>query len=139
MPVLTHLAVQVECQPPIQRRVVRLLSILALQQFCRPARTVLGYRQVGNTDVEQVRALELQVTKIQRAVARIVEDGDFDGMCACRENLFRGKIAPRIDGNLVSSHPNRVASRYAASLHFYRAAAERNLLTCQVILSVSGQ
>src|SRR3989454_6314317 len=138
-PVLTHLAVQVKRQPAIQRRIVGLSSILALLQLCRPARTVLGYRQVGNADVEQVRAFELQVAKIQRAVARIVEDRDLDAMRAGRKDFLRGEVTLRVDRNLAARYPNRVASRYAATPHLHRAAAERNLLARQVVLAVGGQ
>src|SRR6185503_1731405 len=60
-------------------------------------------------------------------------------MCACRKDLFRGKVALRVDGNLMSSYPNSVARRYAVALHLDRAAAERYLLAHQVILAVSCQ
>src|SRR4030095_2999564 len=111
----------------------------ALLQLCRPARAVLGYCQVGNANVEQVRAFELQVAKIQRAVTSIVEDRDFDAMRAGRKDLLRSKVALRIDWNLATRYPNRVAGRYAAALHLYRATAERDLLARQVVLAVSGQ
>src|SRR6266699_506238 len=113
--------------------------ILALLQLCRCARAVLGYRQVGNADVEEVRAFELQVAKIQRAVASIVEDRDFDAMRAGGKDLLRGEVALRVDRNLAARYPNRVAGRYAAALHLHRSAAERNLLTRQVVLAVGGQ
>src|SRR5262249_62049630 len=108
-------------------------------QLSRPAHTVLGYRQVGHADVEQVLGFELQVAKIQRAVARIVEDRNFDAMRARRKDLLRGEVALRVDWNLAARYPNRVASRYAAAPHLHRAAAERNLLTRQVVLAVGGQ
>src|SRR6266487_333159 len=113
--------------------------ILALLQLCRCAHAVLGYRQVGNADVEEVRAFELQVAKIQRAVASIVEDRDFDAMRAGGKDLLRGEVALRVDRNLAARYPNRVAGRYAAALHLHRSAAERNLLTRQVVLAVGGQ
>src|SRR5712671_2909931 len=138
-PVLTHLAVQVKRQPSIQRRIVGLLNIRALLQLRRPARTVLGYRHVGNADVEEVSPFELQVAKIQRAVARIVEDRDFDAMRAGRKDFLRGEVALRVDRNLAARYPNRVAGRYAAAPHLYSAAAQRNLLARQVVLAVGGQ
>ncbi len=97
--------------------------ILALLQLCRSACAVLGYRKIGNADVEEVRAFELQVPKIQRAVASIVEDCDFDAMHAGRKDLLRGKVALRIDRNLAARYPNRVAGRNAAALHLHRATA----------------
>src|SRR4030095_8554943 len=111
----------------------------ALLQLCRPARAVLGYCQVGHTNVEQVRAFELQVAKIQRAVTSIVEDRDFDAMRAGRKDLLRGKVALRINRNSATRYPNRVAGRYAATLHLHCATAERDLLARQVVLAVSGQ
>src|SRR6516164_55452 len=97
MPVLTYLTVQVKRQPAIQRRIVRLHGIHALLQLCRPARTVFGYCQVGHADVEQVRAFELQVAKIQRTIARIVKDRDFDAMRAVRRRSFRtARIASKL-------------------------------------------
>src|SRR5437773_10682048 len=60
-------------------------------------------------------------------------------MRACRKDLFLGKVALRVDGNLASGYPNGVASRYAAALHLNRAAAERDLLARQVVLAVGGQ
>src|SRR5215813_8781664 len=139
MPVLTHLTVHVKRQPAIQRRIVGLYRIHALLQLCWPAHTVLGYRQVGHADVEQVLAFEFQVTKIQRAVARIVEDRNFDAMCARRENLLRSELALRVDRNLPPRYPNRVASRYATTLHFHGPAAERNVLAREVVLAIGGQ
>ena len=136
---LADLAVHVERQPAIQRRIVGLRSVLALQQIDRPARAVLGQREVGDADVEEVSALELQVAKIQRAVARIVEHRDFDRMRAGRKDLLRGEVALRVDRNLAARHPNRVVRRYAAALHLHRAAAERNLVARQVVLAVGGQ
>src|SRR6516225_1590720 len=128
MPVLTYLTVQVKRQPAIQRRIVRLHGIHALLQLCWPARTVFGYCQVGHADVEQVRAFELQVAKIQRTIARIVQDRDFDAMRAVRKDLLRGEVALRVDRNLAARYPNRVPSRYATAPHLHCSAAERNLL-----------
>ncbi|HZF73004.1 MAG TPA: hypothetical protein VEZ51_06210, partial [Gemmatimonadaceae bacterium] len=90
--------------------------ILTFLQFCRGARAVLRYRQVGNADVEQVRAFELQVAKIQRAVARIIEDRDFDAMRSGRKDLLCSEVALRVDRNLAARYPNRVPGRYAAAL-----------------------
>src|SRR5260370_10197885 len=125
-PVLMHISVQVKRQPAIQRRIVGLLNIRALLQLRRPARTVLGYRQVGNADVEEVRAFELQVAKIQRAVARIVEDRDFDAMRAGGKDLLRGEVALPIDWDFAARYPDRVPGREAAALHPPNAATTRN-------------
>src|SRR4030095_14598815 len=107
---------------------VGLRSVLALQQIYRPVRTAPGHRDVGDADVKEVSALELQVTKIERAVARIVEHRDFDRMRAARKDLLRGEVALRIDWNLTARHPYRVARRDATPLYVHRAAAERNLV-----------
>src|SRR5260370_7191606 len=128
-PVLMHISVQVKRQPAIQRRIVGLLNIRALLQLRRPARTVLGYRQVGNADVEEVRTFELQVAKIQRAVASIVEDRDFDAMRAGGKDLLRGEVAFRIDWNLAAPYPNPVAGRDAAALSLPSPPTDPHLLT----------
>src|SRR4051812_34914743 len=125
MPALADLAVHEECQSAIQRRIIGLQSVLTLQQIYRPA--VLGYGDVGDADVEEVSALELQVAKIQRAVAHIVEHRDFDRMHAGRKDLLCGELALGVDRNWVASHPYVVARRYAAALHLDRAAAELNV------------
>src|SRR5262249_62371892 len=104
-PVLTHIAVHIKRQPAIQGGIVRVWIILALLQLCRCARAVLGYRQVGNADVEQVRAFELQVAKIQRAVASVVEDRDFDAMRPGGKDLLRGEVTLRVDRNLATRYP----------------------------------
>src|SRR5262249_3353007 len=72
-------------------------------------------------------------------IASIVEDRDLDAMRAGGKDLFRGEVALRVDRNLAARYPNRVAGRYTAALHFYRSAAERNLLTRQVVLAIGGQ
>src|SRR4030095_16227627 len=118
---------------------VGLRSVLALQQIYRPVRTAPGHRDVGDADVEEVSALELQVTEIERAVARIVEHRDFDRMRAVRKDLLRGEVALRVDRNLAAHDPNRVVRRYAAALHGYRAAAEQNLVAGKVVLTVGGE
>src|SRR5258708_16212794 len=94
--------------------------MLSLLQLCRPARAVLRYRQVGNADVEQVRAFELQVAKIQRAVARIVEDRDFDAMRAGRKHLLCGEVALRVDRNLSPSYPDRAPGPNPPPLPLHR-------------------
>ena len=83
-PLLVELAVHEERQTAIHRGVEGLRSIPAFQRIDRPVRAGRGQREVGDTDVEQISALELQVAKIQRAVAPIVEHRDLDGMCAGR-------------------------------------------------------
>src|SRR4029453_1908055 len=60
-------------------------------------------------------------------------------MRAGRKDLLRSKVALRIDRNLATRYPNRVAGRYAAALPRPRATAERDLLARQVVLAVSGQ
>ena len=136
---LADLAVHVERQPATQQRIVGLPSVLALQQIDRPVRAVLGQREVGDANVEEVFALELQVAKIQRAVARIVEHRDFDGMRAIRKDLLRGEFALRVYWNRTARHPYGVVRRYTAALHLHRAAAERNAVARQVALAVGGQ
>src|SRR5262245_25410530 len=59
-------------------------------------------------------------------------------MRAGGKDLLRGEVALRIDRNLATSYPNRVAGRYATALHLHRATAERDLLARQVVLAVSG-
>src|SRR5437868_217748 len=129
MPAITDSAVHEECQPAIQR-IVGLQSVLAMQRICRPA--VRRYREVGHTDVEEVSALELQIAKIQRAVASIVEHRDFDRVRASRKYLLGGELALRVDRNRTASHPYLVVRRYAAALHLHRAAAERNVMAHQL-------
>src|SRR5437868_13347466 len=121
MPAITDSAVHEECQPAIQR-IVGLQSVLALQRICRPA--VRRYREVGHTDVEEVSALELQIAKIQRAVASIVGHGDFDRVRDGRKDLLRRELAPPVDRNELASQLYLVVRRYALTLHLNSAAAE---------------
>ena len=60
-------------------------------------------------------------------------------MRAVRKDLLRDEVALRVDRNLVPGYPNGVASWYVAALHLHCAAAERNLLVRQVVLTVGGQ
>src|SRR5260370_31482754 len=60
-------------------------------------------------------------------------------MRAGRRDLLRGEVALRVDRNLGARYPDRVAGRYGTALYLHRAAAERNLLPRQVVLSIGGQ
>src|SRR5881397_489098 len=138
-PALAGLAVHVERQPAIQRRIVGLRCVGPLQQTYRSARAVPGQGEIGDADVKEVSALELQVAKIQRAVTRIVEHRDFNRMRAVRKDPLRDEVALRVDRNLAARHPNRVVCWYAAALYRHRAAAEGNLVARQVALAIGGQ
>ena len=100
---------------------------------------VLRQREIRDADEEHVCAFELEVAKIKRSVARVVEHADFNGMHARGKDLLCGEIALRVDRNLAAGHPYRVSCGYAAALNLHRAAAERNPVACQVVPAVGGQ
>src|SRR5262245_27553594 len=112
-PAIENLPVYVERQAAIDSRIVRLCSVLTLQQIDRPARAVLGHRQVCNADIKEVSALELQIPKIERTVACGVDYADFDSMRTIGQDLFRSEFSLRIDWNLTPRYPNSVVRRYA--------------------------
>src|SRR5439155_1594986 len=86
-------------------------------QTYRSARAVAGQGDIGDADVKEGFALELQVAKIQRAVTRIVEHRDFNRMRAVRKDPLRDEVALRVDRNLAARHPNRVVCWYAPALY----------------------
>src|SRR5437762_11118535 len=135
MPAVADPAIHEERQTAI-KQIIGLQSVLALQRICRPA--VRGYREVGHTDVEEVSALELQIAKIQRAVAPIVEHRNFDRVRASRKYLLGGELALRVDRNRTASHPYFVVRGHTAALHLDRTATERNVVTHQLVLPVCG-
>src|SRR5262245_48534495 len=83
---LADLAAHVERQPSVHRRIERLRSVCTLQQTYRAGRPVLGERDVGDADIEEISAFELEVAQVKGAVAGIVQGRHFDGVHTVRKD-----------------------------------------------------
>ena len=138
-PVLAELAVDVEREATVGRGIEVARCIRTLQRLGRAVRARLGERDVRHADVEPVVALELEVAQVQRAVARVVEQGHFDRVCAVRQDFLGDEVAVHVDRDFAAGHPDRVVRGHTTALHLHRAAAERDVVQGECGLAVGGQ
>jgi hypothetical protein len=139
VPVVAELAVQVEGQAPIERRVEVDGRVCALEQFGRAAGAALRQGEIREAHVEGVGALELEVAQVQVAVPLLVQHCDFHRVRPCWQDLLRGEVTGGVDRHFAAGDPDRVLGRYAAALDLDRAAAEGNVPEREPALAVGGE
>ena len=138
LPVIAPFAIHEERQASIQRGVVLVVGVRALQEVDRPIRLAGRQRQVRHADIEPVVFLELEIAEIQLAAAVRVQHGDFDRVRALRQNFLGHEVALRIDRNRPARYPDFLAVRNRAA-DADRTAAQADIVQCQRIFTIGRQ
>ena len=138
-PLVAELAVHVEGQPAVGRRVVVVGGVVAGELVHGTVGGVVRQRQVRHAHVEPVARLELEVPEIRLAVALLIEDGDLDRVCALGEDLLGDEVAAGVHRHRPAGHVHRVALGHVAALHPHRAAREADVVHGQRVVAVAGE